>query len=143
MIRKVYIKPFILFTLILMVFACNEYLGPVVDCSECFDYEPDTADLIIYVTLNDENPEVPIVLYRENVERNLVDWVDTVRESPYHLPSAVDQFYSVTAEYNVGGKKVVAIDGDKMKVKHVSESCDFECWIITGGYLKVELKYDD
>ena len=132
-----------MFALFLMVFACNEYLGPVVDCDECFDYEPDSADLLIYVTLNNENPEVPIKLYRGNVEQGKEDWVDTISESPFHLWSAVDQFYSITAEYTVGDKKIVAVDGDMMKVKHVSESCDYECWIIKGGYLKVELKFDE
>ena len=144
MVPKEYIKAFALFAFFIMVFACNEYLGLTVDCDdECFDYKPDTADLLIYVTLNEENPEVPIVLYRGNVERNLVDWIDTVTESPYHLPSAVDQYYSLTAEYKVGNKKIVAVDGDRMKAKDASESCGYECWIITGGYIKVELKYNE
>ena len=131
------------FVFFLLAGACNEYFGPLVDCDECFDYKPDSADLVIYVTVNSEHPEVPIVLYRGNVEANRVDWVDTLRESPYYLWSAVDQYYSVTAEYTVGEKKIIAVDGDRMKVKHVSEACDFECWIISGGYFKVELKFDE
>lgn len=140
---KKYKNPALIFAFFLLAGACNEYLGPIVDCSECFDYKPDSADLLIYVTINNEHPEVPIVVYRENVEGKLVDWVDTIRESPHPLWSAVDQYYSVTAEYTVGDKKIIAVDGDRMKVKHVSESCDFECWIISGGYLRVELKFDD
>ena len=140
---KKYINPACIFAFFLMVGACNEYLGPIVDCDECFNSEPDSADLVIYVTLNNEHPEVPIVVYRETMEGNQVDWVDTVRKSPYYLWSDVDQYYSVTAEYSVGDGKIIAVDGDRMKVKHVRESCDFDCWIIKGGYLKVELKFDD
>ncbi len=138
-----HIKPVIIFILLAMAGACNEYFGLSVDCDECFYEEPDSADLIIYVTLTDDHPEVPIVVYRGKVESRQVDWVDTVLESPYHLYSAVDQFYSVEAEYRVGNKKVIAVDGDIMKTKHVSESCDQECWLITGGYLKAELKFDE
>lgn len=122
--------------------ACEEYLGSDVDCSECFDYKPDSADLIILVTINNEHPEVPIVLYRGNVEEKQVDWIDTARETPYCLYSAVDQYYSVSAEYKVDGKTILAIDGDRMKVKHVSDACGYECWIVTGGTLKTELKFD-
>jgi hypothetical protein len=122
--------------------ACEEYLGPSVDCSECFWEKPDSAELVIYLTVNDEHPEVPIVLYRGKVEDGEVDWIDTVREETYYLYSAVGQYYSVAAEYRVDGKTIVAIDGDEMKTKHVSEQCDYECWVVTGGYLKAELRFD-
>ena len=136
------IKFWIVFIIIVLAGSCEEYLGSSVDCSECFDYKPDSADLIIHVTINSEHPEVPIVLYRGNVEDNVVDWIDTVRETPYYLYSAVDQFYSVSAEYKVDARTIIAIDGDRMKAKHVSDACDFVCWIVTQGILKAELKFD-
>ena len=122
--------------------ACDEYLGSV-DCDDCYFEKPDSEDLVIHLTIDDRYPEVPIFVYRGNVEDGHEDWVDTARESPYYLYSAVDQYYSVAAEYQVGAKKIVAIDGDMIEVKHVSSSCDYECWVTTGGYLKVELKFDD
>jgi hypothetical protein len=122
--------------------ACEEYLGPTIDCSECFREKPDSSELVIYLTVNDDHPEVPIVVYRGNVEDGQVDWIDTAREETYYLYSAVGQYYSVAAEYRVDGKTIVAIDGDKMKAKHVSEQCDHECWIVAGGYLKAELRFD-
>jgi len=122
--------------------SCNEYLGPTVDCSECFYELPDSADLVIHLTIDSEHPEVPITIFRGNVEDGLEDWSDTARETPYYLYSEVGQFYSVTAEYRVDGKTIVAIDGDVMKAKHASSACDFECWVITGGYLEAELKFE-
>ena len=143
MVLRKYNFPAFVFGLLLLAGSCSEFISLTVDCDDCFDYLPDTADLIIYVTIDAENPEVPIVLYRGNVEEGQVDYVDTVRSSPYHLPSAVDQFYSITAEYSVGDKKVIAVDGDKMKIKKEHESCPPTCYTIKGGYLKVELKYDE
>jgi hypothetical protein len=122
--------------------ACEEYLGPSVDCDECFWDKPDSADLVIYLTINSDHPEVPLVFYKGNIEDRQVDWVDTARTSPFYLYSAVDQFYSVAAEYRVDGKTVLAVDGDRMKVKHVSDACEYECWIVTGGYLEAELKFE-
>lgn len=128
--------------LLLSIGACEEYHGLSVDCDECYYEKPDSADLVIYLTIDGDHPEVPITVYRGDVEEDRVDWVDTVRESPYYLYSAVGQFYSVAAEYKVDDRTIVAVDGDEMKAKHVSDACDYECWIITGGYLKAELKFD-
>jgi len=121
--------------------ACNEYIG-VVDCSECDPIEPDSAKLIVYLTINADHPEVPLIFYRGNIE-NDTDYIDTAIISPYYLYSEIDQFYSVRAEYQVGDRTIYAVDGDKMKAKHVSESCEVECWVITGGELNVELKFDE
>lgn len=138
--------PFLLVSLLfLSIGACEELPSIMVDCDEdCFDYKPDTADLLIYVTFNEENPFVPLVLYRGKVGGGEVDYVDTAYDSPHHLPSKVGQYYSLTAEYNTSdGGKIIAVDGDVMKLRNATESCGYECWVIKGGYLKVELKFDD
>ncbi len=129
--------------LILGAISCEGINNIIVDCDECEDYELDSANLIIYVTTNAENPVVPIVLYRGDVEEGNVDFVDTAYESTHKIYSAMDQFYSVTAEYKVGGKTVIAVDGDKMKIRNEDEACGSPCWIVSGGYFKVELKFDD
>ena len=139
-LRK-YILPAFIFGLILVAGSCEDLNTLVVDCNECEGTKLDTADLLVYVTLNDENPIVPLVLYRGNVEEGHVDYVDTAYESPHHIPAAVDQFYSITAEYRAGDKIIVAVDGDKMKIKNEDDTCGPTCWIIKGGYLKVVLKF--
>ena len=137
---KSYIQSGFFFLLIALGGACNEYLGPNVDCDDCWTYEPDSANLIINLTINNKHPEVPIIVYRGNIESGQVDWIDTVRETPYYLYSAVHQYYSVAAEYKVDGKTVIAVDGDEMKVKNASGSCEWACWIVVDGDLRVDLK---
>ena len=114
-------RRYLRFGIILLSFAligaCEDYLGPSVDCDDCFWEKPDSADLVIYLTINEQHPEVPIVLYRGDFDELKVDWVDTARESPFYIFSAMDQFYSVTAEYKVDGKTILAVDGDNMKAK--------------------------
>jgi hypothetical protein len=135
-----YIKAFLVLILLTLAFSCNEYLGLNVDCDDCWGVRPDSADLVINLTINSTHPEVPIVVYRGNIERRQVDWVDTARETPYYLYSAIDQYYSVTAEYKVDGKTIIAVDGDEMKAKDATSYCEFECWIITDGEFRVDLK---
>jgi len=143
-IRSVYIvfvRLMIVFTVLAGWSACDEYMG-IVDCDECYSIEPDSADLIIYFTINNDHPEVPLIVYRGNIE-NDTDWIDTAITSPYYLYSEIDQFYSVKAEYKVGDRIINVVDGGTIKAKHVSESCDVECWVITGGELNAELKFDE
>ena len=135
-----YIKAILMLILITLAGACNEYLGVNVECADCWANKPDSADLLIYLTIDNSHPEVPIVLYRGNFEDGEVDYVDTARTSPHTLYSAVDQYYSVAAEYKVNGKTIIAVDGDVMKAKDATSSCEFDCWIITDGEFRVELK---
>ena len=122
--------------------SCNEYMGMTVDCSECYTVEPDSADIIIYLTINDKYTEVPITIYKDQVDDNRIEYVDTVSVSPYYFFVQINQDYSVKAEYKYDGKTIYAVDGDKLMTKHVSESCDEECWVITGGTMDVRLKYE-
>jgi len=52
----------------------------------------------------------------------------------------LNEYYSVKAEYNLGEKTIYAVDGDKIKTKFVTETCDLDCWIITGGIINTKLK---
>ncbi len=138
-----HIKALLVFVIIILAFACNEYMGITVDCDDCWGFKPDSADLLIYLTVNQDHPEVPIVIYRGNFEDGEVDFLDTARSSTYTLYSAIDQYYSVTAEYKVDGKTIIAVDGDVMKAKDASSSCEFECWIIIDGEFSLQLKTEN
>jgi hypothetical protein len=135
-----YIKALFVLVLLALAGSCEDYLGPTVDCDDCWGYKPDSADLIINLTIDSKHPEVPIVVYRGNVESGEVDWIDTARETPYYLYAAVEQYYSVKAEYKVDGKTIMAVDGDEMKAKNATSSCDWVCWIVVDGEFKVDLK---
>jgi len=143
-------KPIIFRSILILVvvltisISCDEYLGGSVDCSECWDFEPDSADLIIDLTYNRGVIDtVLLIIYNGSIEDDSIEWIDTAYSTPFYLYVAVDRYYSVKAEYTVGDKKIIAIDGDKILAKHVSESCEYECWVITRGELNVELKYED
>ena len=111
-----------------------------IDCDECYYLKPDSADLIVNLTLNDENPFVPLIFYRGKVEEGIIEWTDTSYNKTLYLYSKVNEYYSVKAYYKKEGKTIIAIDGAKLNTRQVSGVCDRDCWIITGGEMDVRLK---
>ena len=123
--------------------SCGEkiYTGDV-DCNECYTEKPDSVDLIIEVTLSGEYPEVPIVVYRGEIEDNQVEYTDTVYENPYYLYVQADRQYSVKAKYEKENKTLYVVDGTKPKVLKVTDACDTECYVIEDADLDVRIKKD-
>jgi hypothetical protein len=128
--------------IIVLVCSCSEKIFTSdVDCEECYQIKPDSAFLTVELTINDTYESIPLAVYRNEVEIRDTEYVDTAYESPYYLLVPVNSEYSVEAEYIKGNSKIIAIDGTKIKTKHVSSECDEECWIIEGNELNMELKY--
>ncbi|MFW6371308.1 MAG: hypothetical protein ACOC10_08910 [Bacteroidota bacterium] len=129
----------VLFMASLPFFACESLY---VDCNECYFYEPDSADLFVQVTINDENPFVPLIFYKGNVRDSVVEWIDTATAENFFLFSPVHQFFSVVAKYRVGDKVIFAIDGDELKTNYQADVCTETCYTITGGEMDVRLKFE-
>jgi len=104
-----------------------------IDCNDCYSYLPDSADLIIYLTINDMNPTVPITVYHGTLEEGHVDWMDTATTNEYRLYSALDVYYTVEATYRSGDKTILAYDGDRMYSYDGGNQCGAPCYIIKGG----------
>ncbi len=125
-----------------LIFSCEEKIFTEgINCEECYQEKPDSADLIINLTINDTYNIIPLVVYKNDVEDNDIEYVDTAYGSPYYLYVPVNNKYSVAAEYNYENKKTVAIDGTHLKIKSVRGACDEDCWIIEGQDMNVRLKY--
>lgn len=125
-----------------ILYACSEKIFTAgVNCEECYQEKPDSAYLVIELTINDNYEFIPLTVYKNEVENNEVEWIDTAYETPFYLLVPVNKYFSVAAEYISNNGKIIAIDGTKIKIKHVSGECDEDCWIIEGDDLNVKLKY--
>lgn len=118
----------------------QEDLDFYINCYDCLEEPPDSANLIVYLTINDENPYVPLVFYRGDYENNLEDWIDTAYADTLYLYSEVGITYSVKALYKQDGESVVAIDGDKMRIVDGEGECYPPCYVVRGGTLDLRLK---
>ncbi len=124
-----------------LMFSCDEYFSFLeVDCSECYRIKPDNGELIIQVTINNENPEVPIAIYRDKIESGRIRIRDTVSEKTVYIEVPLNHYYSVQAKYKVGNDSVFAVDGERIETHRVTDQCDTTCWIIKGGRYDLRLK---
>jgi hypothetical protein len=132
---------FLLFVLILNTGCEREQpsgLG-VIDCSQCYQVKPEWVRLNVLLTINSENPFVPLSIYVGNVEDNTLDWQDTSYSKDYWVDVKPDRYYSVKAEYKKGTKTIFAIDGDKVKLDLLTADCDQDCYYQRGGNVDVRL----
>ncbi|MCF8380468.1 MAG: hypothetical protein K9H49_12885 [Bacteroidales bacterium] len=138
---KIYLKISIIIAILTATFSCEQQVFVFnVNCDECYYPEPDSANLIMSFTINEENAFVPYILYIGDIEDNKIDYIDTAYTEKLELYSKVDEYYSVKAFYKKGTQTIVVVDGDKLKTSRTTDVCDYECWIIKGGILDMTLK---
>ncbi|MBN1413875.1 MAG: hypothetical protein JW973_02140 [Bacteroidales bacterium] len=137
-----------LFILVVIALACNEkmFTGSV-DCDKCYSEKPEVEKLFVYLTFNEDIDEIPLVLYKGDIEDNHIDYIDTAwaaNGNPYWVMVEVEQDYSIRAEYRLARKTIYAVDETRLQVKHVSdvEVCDVECWVVEDNTMSLELKDD-
>ena len=127
-----------LLMLIIFFTSCSEI--QIVDCSSCYQIKPEWGTINIKTTINDENPNVPLVIYIGVVEDSVIEYIDTSYFESYNIDVPINEYYSVVAKYTHGNKTIFAIDGDEIKTKLITEECDVDCYIIHGGDIDVRLK---
>ncbi len=131
---------------LLLVFVSGNFLGcepenwiSETNCNDCYGYMPDSAKLIIYVTIDAENDSVPLAFYRGDYENGEIDWLDTATTEEFYLFSEMNRDYTVAATYKSGDKTIVAFDADEMSLTDASADCGSPCYIVKGGILDVRL----
>jgi hypothetical protein len=107
--------------------------------SDCNTTEPFLVGLNIKLTINDENPRVPITIYEGDAEEQLIVRIDTITTTDFNVLLPVNKYYSVKVRYRKNGQTIYAFGGAKTK-KTGSTICDSTCWTTTEGYVNVELK---
>jgi len=114
-----------------------------VNCAECYVPEPDSFELLVEINNISEYDSVYLQFYKGNVESGELSWEGKVdvgtTEFLHRVP--VNEYYSVKAIYAIDDETIIAIDGDRMTSKYITDACDYDCWIIKGGILDVRLKY--
>ena len=81
---------FTILALVLLFLAGNfagcepeDWVGDI-NCNECFGFQPDSAKLIVYVTIRPEQDSVPLTFYRGD-SMGEVDWLDTATTNEFYL----------------------------------------------------------
>jgi hypothetical protein len=133
--------------LIITITTCQDkvFTGDV-NCDDCDIDKPDLIYITLNVTINDEFPEVPVLLYKGRSIENgeLVDTFYCYAEDGiiYNQASVeADEEYSAKAIYETEERTVYVVDGIKQKLKRVTDACEEECWVSENDELQLELAY--
>lgn len=113
------------------------------DCFNCRKEKPDSAYIIIKVTINKENHNVPVSIYKgEFNPHNQSNKIDSaiVDSSALRVKMPVNEYYSVKAEYKSDQKIIYAVDGGVFETQKRTD-CDYNCWQLIGGNYNVRLIY--
>ncbi len=135
---------FWLFSLLLVstfISSCSDTSLVDVNCDECISYKPDVGELYIDVTINEEYPEVAVIVFKGRIENMDTLLTDTIYEERGYIDVPLNNYYSVMAEYHSGNDLIRAVDGDDFETYKVENECEGICWIIRGGIYNVKLKY--
>lgn len=124
----------------LFINSCEDLLTFEVDCNDCYFPEPDSADIIMYFTIDDRVDFVPYVVYKGKADARNIEYVDTAYSETNYLYVKTGEFYSVEATYSLEDKTVIAGDGDKLRTRHITDVCSEDCYVIRGGIMNVRLK---
>jgi hypothetical protein len=110
-------------------------------CINCLKEEPDSEDISIKLTINNENPKIPITIYDSKFNpENLKDTIyhDTITKSSLTLYVATNKFYSVVATYKTGDITIRSVDGGWFETQKLT-GCSNTCWKTLGGSYDLQL----
>lgn len=124
------IKGIVFFTLLSILFSCEEIEHLIANCQDCLESEPLTADVILKV-----NPpvgtDVTIKVYEGRLEDDLQINSFRTGEIETSFEATVNRTYTFTATYNSAGSTIVAVDEVTPTVRLDEASCDNPCyWVI-------------
>jgi len=107
--------------------------------ANCRRTKPETGSMIAEVSLNQQNPWVPLKVYLGDVEENRIVLEDTLRTHAKEYLLGVDEYYSVTVRYLRGADTVLVMDGGNLNAKE-EEFRDATCWWVEDLKLDLRLK---
>lgn len=131
----------LLLVTILFLLSCNDKIFTFdVDCEECYTEKPDSVDLIIHWTQNNEFDEIPILLYKGTTEGEFIDTF-YLFGNPAYIWVKAEQEYAIKAIYETNDRTVFVVDGTKQELKRVTDYCDYDCWVVVNEELDIKLRY--
>ena len=133
---------FIIVNMLIMVSCSNKTVGEDYYCVDCISEEPDTAQLIVKVSYQQDKDSIKLLVYNNKFSLDTkLDTIlnDTIAKDVLKFYVKVNEYYSAEAIYYVGGKEIHAIDGGWFETKKI-EGCQNTCWKLIGGDYDLRLK---
>ena len=141
-VKSILTKTIMLITVatILLSISCDSIDLSPVDCSECYTDEPEYGEIELKLTINDENPEIKITLYKEKFDATNPIYSEIVETTSIQLVIRTNIEYVVKAEYLKNGRSYHVVNRAKLKTKLDKENCDEHCYYIVGKSVDLRIK---
>ncbi|MCU0461699.1 MAG: hypothetical protein MUF36_06765 [Bacteroidales bacterium] len=125
------------FLLMAILFSCDEVL--FVNCSECVTDQLEEAYIKISHDLNTSG--VDITIYSGNIKDSVIFGSYRTFGKTSYFRVLLNNCYIVTAEYNIEGKRYVAVNTVMPKVTLEEEQCNDPCYFVYNRDVDLRLKY--
>lgn len=107
------------------------------DYANCDTERPGIGRAVIHVTINDDNPYVPVSVYEGNFEQGHLLFRDTLYEGSSSFYLETEKFYSFTATYGLANDTTIAVDGGEVGIISY-QMCELRCYEVR--VLDIDLK---
>ncbi len=134
-----------IYLILLLYSSCDRPIPP----DDCFDYDfsdcntirPDEGEIILRFSINKHIPAVAFTVFKGKTDLKDTILSDTLNIELIRYSLPVDQYYSVSADYMVDGKKIRAIAGGEIKLKKYLV-CDSICYVVSNPVINLKLRRD-
>lgn len=89
------------------------------------DSGPPLGELEVRLTINDDNPDVQVNIFRGRIEDADTLFTETINESTIYYDLEAGRYYSATATYLKGARTIVAVDGRRMHISTDDCNCEY------------------
>jgi len=124
--------------IMLILGACED--GYITDCDEC--YPDGTGDVYLKIHVTKDQLISALKIYEGPIEDNRLLNEFVVYEDECEYKAMLYKDYTLSIEYLVDGKRYIAIDKARPKVRYDENTCDEKCYYIYDNIVDLTLKYN-
>lgn len=136
------ISKIVIFVSIVFFFSCEEQ-GLIINCSDCYADEPETAELEINLDQDYYGSQTVINIYEGNLEDSILYKTLYVSDYQTTVPVTINKKYTVTAEYHRSDNYYITVDSATPRVKFEKSQCDEACYFVYDKICNLRLKYTE
>jgi hypothetical protein len=120
--------------------SCDSIDISPVNCAECYPVKPKDGHIELKLTINDENPEVTIILYEDEFDEANLIYSKKVQNSTFLLKIMTNKEYVIEAKYMKDGRSYHVVNKAKLKTRRDTENCSEPCYYIAKRSVDLRIK---
>jgi hypothetical protein len=127
------------FLFLIISFSCEDQTF-IIQCSDCVEDEPVTAEL--YADIDPDHYYGALIqIWEGNLEDSILYGSYTSINKSFTQDVVLNKKYTITATYYVSNDKYVAVDSATPRVRYDKTQCDNPCYYVYDRKCNLKLKY--